>query len=291
MEAHTVIARNQSAFTLIELLVILAIIILLISILIPSIMRAKEYARSVINANNQRQIIYGVTIYGTDNKNRCPDSVATTGFGSLWNWSEPTKLISSFPRSIKHYRSVSTYLGSYLSEAETMYCANAPRPPHKYLDRAWQEGEQWDNPDTLMLQDPLGGTFCYYWSYIGYLEGSSTTFRGPKSLSDAHPNSQILVSDYFGYDHWRSPKAYSSCERFYSSRKVQETWLLSSYWAGPAEEESLNPDIPLRAGYLDGHVGVYDSHNLRKMRVSLTPDGSVPYPDGVGPGIFFLPHP
>ena len=48
-------ARRMRGFTLIELLVVIAIISLLVSILIPSLKRAKELARRAVCASNLHQ--------------------------------------------------------------------------------------------------------------------------------------------------------------------------------------------------------------------------------------------
>jgi hypothetical protein len=48
-------------------------------------------------------------------------------------------------------------------------------------------------------------------------------------------------------------------------------------------------EVQLHAGYTDGHVGSFKPSEVVPMRVSLTSDGSKPYPEGVGPGIFYLP--
>ena len=52
--------KRKNAFTLIELLVVIAIIALLLSVIIPSLRKAKEYTKKVICQSNLRQI--GVTI-------------------------------------------------------------------------------------------------------------------------------------------------------------------------------------------------------------------------------------
>lgn len=58
------------AFTLIEVLVVVAIIALLISILLPSLSRAKEMSRRAVCASRLHNIGLGVTEYGMSNKGK-----------------------------------------------------------------------------------------------------------------------------------------------------------------------------------------------------------------------------
>lgn len=64
------ISRDRQArhgFTLIELLVVIAIISLLVSILLPSLKRAKELARQALCLSNQRSVGLGVALYVEEN--------------------------------------------------------------------------------------------------------------------------------------------------------------------------------------------------------------------------------
>ena len=58
--------RTVVGFTLSELLVVIAIIALLVSILVPSLARAKEMARIVICANNLHALALGIHLYADD---------------------------------------------------------------------------------------------------------------------------------------------------------------------------------------------------------------------------------
>jgi prepilin-type N-terminal cleavage/methylation domain-containing protein len=282
--------EGSTGFSLLELLVVLAIISMLMAIAVPVFTKVRRHIRSVAGANNQRGIVSSVNLYAFDHDGQYPESVATVRSGPAWNWSDPTKLIANEPRSPGLHRAMSEYLGSYIQAASIMFCPKAPKE-YKYLQQAWQAGDQWDNPESPFSPDPVGGTYCFYWNYIGFLEDRDYPFRGPRTLADGRRYSRLLVSDYFGYDHWRGPNVFIGCEEFKSATIIRETWLLSAFWSCQRHRFDVNsPGITLHAGYTDGHVERFEAADVVRMRVSLTPDGTVPYPIGVGPGYFFLPR-
>ncbi|RME36207.1 MAG: prepilin-type N-terminal cleavage/methylation domain-containing protein [Planctomycetota bacterium] len=64
--------RKPKAFTLIELLVVIAIIALLISILLPSLSRARELSKRLVCASNVKGIGTSAKIYANDNSEKWP---------------------------------------------------------------------------------------------------------------------------------------------------------------------------------------------------------------------------
>ena len=260
----------------------------MMGITLPVFHRVRRQARDMLSMSNQRQITSTINLFASENNDRYPESVATIGFGNTWNWTDSTRLTGNRRRSPQIYRAMSEYLRRYIPDASIMFCPNAPQK-YEYLQQAWDAGDNWDNPKTDFPADPVGGSYCFYWNYRGFLGGRRGVFRGPQGPASSGRYSKLLVSDYFGYDHWRNPGSFSSCEPFDGAGITPETYLLSSYWSRKNAADD-SPEIKLKAAYTDGHVETYSSSDVVPMKVSITADGTVPYPDGVGPGIFFLPR-
>jgi prepilin-type N-terminal cleavage/methylation domain-containing protein len=200
--------KLRKALTLLELLVSIAIIAMLVAIIIPVSRKARQKAVAVQCMDNQRSIVVAVSSFASDNDGRYPESVATIGLlQEHWNWQEPTMLTAYRPRSPDLHRSMSAYLHSYIQDTSIIFCPAAPGK-YKFLQQAWDAGDNWDNPDTPSPQDPVMGTYCFYWNYVGFLEGRTVPFKGPQSISSGPGQSKLLVSDYFGFGHWRNKLIY-----------------------------------------------------------------------------------
>jgi len=68
---------NRKGFTLVELLVVIGIIALLISILLPSLNRARETANRVKCGSNLRQVGQAILLYANENKGNYPRTTYT----------------------------------------------------------------------------------------------------------------------------------------------------------------------------------------------------------------------
>jgi len=280
---------GSRGFTLIELIVVMSVISVLAGILLPVVHTVKRKAELLVSMANQKSMANAVDLFAADHRERYPDSVAKVGFGQLWNWSDPTKLAGSDLRTPAPFRSVSSYLGTYLDKPDTLYCPCSPRR-YTYLDEAWDAGDDWDNPETPVFPDVVGGTYCLYWNYVGYLGEDLPLFQGPRGPADGRTTSNVLLTDYLGYDHWRAPGQYISCEPLEKAEVVPETLLLSALWSCKKDPIVDPPQVQLNAAFTDGHVEHFSSQDTIPMRVIKDRATATPYElTEPGPGIYFLP--
>ncbi|HNS22634.1 MAG TPA: hypothetical protein PKH24_19175 [Sedimentisphaerales bacterium] len=65
----------------------------------------------------------------------------------------------------------------------------------------------------VVIFDGTESSDCLYWNCVGYLPEQERPFVGPQTDDGRRKGSTLPIGDYFGFNHWRSPEAFGSCER------------------------------------------------------------------------------
>lgn len=277
--------RKRNGFSLIECLTAVSIIVLLTAIFVPALSRVRTYAQQLVSARNQRDIITAVTLFACNQDQQFPPSVALCARpDGSWRWQDPRKVRTTRPQRRMAHSSVAGYLVDYLGDGERLLCPGIPHT-NPYWQQAWEAGDRWNHPLTDFTEDPLFGSYTLYWNYLGILENG--LFRGPSTLYSGPRQSDLLVSDYFGYGESRNRGRFGSCERRPGAEVVDANCTDSTYWS--FTDMPLN--LRLNAGYTDGHVDSFRPAETHPMRVSETSDGSRSYWefDPRYPGLFYIP--
>ncbi|MBN1347622.1 MAG: prepilin-type N-terminal cleavage/methylation domain-containing protein [Phycisphaerae bacterium] len=162
------------AFTLIELLVVVAIIALLISILLPSLSRAREMARASVCSSNMRQLYMAWTYYAQDhNGTICPGrdySIISVNLGYTYRfWGGGWTLDGKF-------KPQGGFLYNYGKNMEVRVCPSWPRDK--------------DNTGSL----GIGYNYQYLTDGSG-TRGETWTWTWVKESDIQRPASTVLFAD------------------------------------------------------------------------------------------------
>jgi prepilin-type N-terminal cleavage/methylation domain-containing protein/prepilin-type processing-associated H-X9-DG protein len=126
---------GHKGFTLVELLVVIGIIAVLISLLLPSLNKARESARRVSCASNVRQLCNVMIMYSSENRGVFPDM--GNGDGSFSNYTTPANTTQDPRLYFIHPGAREELTRKYKMTRNVFYC---PSNPFRNEDAAWASG-------------------------------------------------------------------------------------------------------------------------------------------------------
>jgi len=234
--------RRREGFTLIELLVVIAIIALLVSILAPSLQRAKHLAKRAVCASNLRNLHSCMLFYHEDYHTMPPAArgmsvlafgygSTTTGFGLLtWN--------------------------GYCEVQGLMACAGANYVPNAHLQVPWGGPPGWGyfcKPNLFPMrgvQNFLYGDDDGNSNYKGYGNASSYSYRRREGLTGGYGPYPYISDERIRLDEEIFPYAYIAC-----SQQVQGDF---NHWTFMRDENFCHDKQGSNVLYKDAHVAWFD---------------------------------
>ncbi|MBQ6472002.1 MAG: type II secretion system protein [Victivallales bacterium] len=209
--------KRQKTFTLIELLVVIAIISVLAAMLLPALSKAREKARTISCASNQRNLNLILSMYMDDSEGYAPQCEKDSSTGFTVNWAAILTEHKYAPPSILVCPSTKSY--KYAKDAVQALTSTAE------LNNPWQR-----NWITYGINPGIGGNWV-----STTLVKTLPTLKLPKAL---HPSTTVTFSD---------------CRRFEETAPAGFYYFLFCTSNHRIEERHASGNSAC-VGWLDGHV-------------------------------------
>ena len=251
--------RSQHGFTLIELLVVVAIIALLVSILVPSLQKARRTAKVVVCSSNIHQYAVGLAVYATAHSGKFPphDEGPWGSFNKVWSSVEPvySKHFPDKQKSLETYRD--------LICGGTFKVLHCPFMTWTGSADAWGRGgtlEQREDPDwPLLVYDGRFGDNYMSLSYarfancqggfgpwaVGWSQSGNDRTDGPPEYPGAA--NDATVSDMVA----------SSPGEYYNIHGDGPNGEIATF----EDRVKVARNLENNVGYADGHVETHHHRN------------------------------
>jgi prepilin-type N-terminal cleavage/methylation domain-containing protein/prepilin-type processing-associated H-X9-DG protein len=240
---YNIEGKTERGFTLVELLVVIAIIALLLSILMPSLQKAKQLAQQVVCSSRQRQLAVALMTYAEDYR------------GYIMAWSTTRLEGASGPGQGVNHETVSDeywysmlYVAKGIDNRDIFFCPSILPSSNKQLKAATKDRKP---PNGYNLEEfGMGWTIgMRAWAIQDAQLSQWVNWRAPKKLSSIpKPSDFFLLAD--------SVTPNIGNNYFYGGAKYRQTFGI----VGMARQYSWKPGLHCRhnekagAVFADGHT-------------------------------------
>ena len=279
-------SSRPGGFTLVELLVVIGIIALLISILLPSLAKAREAANRIKCASNQRSVGQAILMFANDNKGRIPASQMTKFNGPYWGeWmalSDYLALVDRYGASPRLFECPSRGRGN-AGDEPVRFNTDSGGYPLNVTEEVARTYAETNIPNPIPSTPPANGA-PHDAIRFALVELGHYNYMGPVLWQNAnhHANNNSFAvaklgskADYTVDDlssRSNPPLMSDNCLYNFASGLLTSNhfnkWSIPSYttvtnsevpsrfYAGrqPIEVSAHNGDIRVNTLYLDGHV-------------------------------------
>ena len=185
--------KKKKIFTLIELLIVIAIIGILVTLLMPSLGKAREAAKRAVCMSNKSQMFDGLMVRAKNKNHTLPAGNATLrpGWGIDATMAQGTKWIFGWANLV---------MEDYIRGGSVFYCPSWSHPYLQYGDETKAGEDNWFGSAGYFAGFQPDGNVTSYFTGISY-HYRSTFGAGSNEAPDLFKNENTSGSA-LSSDHW-----------------------------------------------------------------------------------------